>query len=58
MSEFDGVATPDDIFTLAAKRTGLTEIDSDSWRDGLTVMFDDLNNSAGVHAVGPRTRPR
>lgn len=52
MSEFDDVATPDDIFTLAAKRTGLTEIDSDSWRDGLTVMFDDLNTSAAFTPSG------
>jgi Sulfotransferase family len=52
MSEFDNVATPDDIFTLAAKRTGLTEIDSDSWRDGLTVMFDDLNTSAAFTPSG------
>ena len=52
MSEFDGVATPDDIFTLAAKRTGLTEIDSDSWRDGLAVMLDDLNNSAAFTPSG------
>jgi Sulfotransferase family len=52
MSEFDNVATPYDIFTLAAKRTGLTEIDSDSWRDGLTVMFDDLNTSAAFTPSG------
>jgi hypothetical protein len=52
MSEFDDVATPDDISTLAAKRTGLTEIDSDSWRDGLTVMFDDLNTSAAFTPSG------
>jgi hypothetical protein len=55
MSEFDDVTTPDDIFTLAAKRTGLNEIDSDSWRDGLTVMFDDLNN---LPAFTPSGRER
>jgi hypothetical protein len=55
MSEFDDVTTPEDIFTLAAKRTGLTEIDSDSWRDGLTVMFDDLNN---LPAFTPSGRER
>ncbi|WP_445161650.1 sulfotransferase family protein [Mycobacterium sp. Dal123C01] len=44
MSEYDNVAGADDVFKLAAQRTGLTEIDSDSWRDGLTVMFEDLNN--------------
>src|ERR1700743_1805083 len=45
MSEYDGIATPDDVFTLAAKRTGCTEIDSDSWRDGLSLMLDELNSS-------------
>jgi Sulfotransferase family len=52
MSEFDGVATPDDIFKLAANRTGLAEIDSDSWRDGLAIMLDDLNNSPAFTPFG------
>jgi hypothetical protein len=52
MSEYDNVASADDVFKLAAQRTGLTEIDSDSWRDGLTVMFDDLNNSPAFTPSG------
>src|SRR3984885_7500449 len=52
MSEFDNVASADDVFKLAAQRTGLTDIDSDSWRDGLTVMFDDLNNSPAFTPSG------
>jgi hypothetical protein len=34
MSEFDGLASADDVFKLAAQRTGLSEIDS-SWRGPL-----------------------
>ncbi|MDT5115207.1 MAG: hypothetical protein QOE30_946 [Mycobacterium sp.] len=52
MSEYDNVASADDVFKLAAQRTGLTEIDSDSWRAGLTVMFDDLNNSPAFTPSG------
>ena len=52
MSEFDGVATPDDVFKLAANRTGLAEIDSDSWRDGLAIMLDDLNSSPAFTPFG------
>lgn len=49
---YDNVASADDVFRLAAQRTGLTEIDSDSWQDGLTVMFDDLNNSPAFTRSG------
>lgn len=52
MAEFDNVATPDDVRELAAKRTGCSEIDSDSWRAGLEVMFDDLNNSPAFTPFG------
>jgi Sulfotransferase family len=52
MSEYDNVASADDVLKLAAQRTGLTEIDSDSWRAGLTVMFDDLNNSPAFTPSG------
>lgn len=45
-NNFDNVSTTDDVFKLAAQRTGLTEIDSDSWRDGLAIMLDELNSSA------------
>jgi hypothetical protein len=52
MSEFDNVATPDDVLKLAAQRTGLTETESDSWRDGLAIMLDDLNNSPAFTPYG------
>jgi Sulfotransferase family len=52
MSEFDNVATPDDLLKLAAQRTGLTETESDSWRDGLAIMLDDLNNSPAFTPYG------
>lgn len=45
MDEFDNVSTTDDIFELAAKRTGVSEIDSESWRDGLAIILDELNSS-------------
>jgi hypothetical protein len=52
MGEFDSITTADDLFKLAAQRTGLSEIDSDSWRDGLAVMLDDLNNSPAFTPFG------
>jgi hypothetical protein len=52
MSEFDNIATADDVFKLASQRTGLTEIDSDSWRDGLQLILDDLNNSPAFTPYG------
>lgn len=52
MSEFDGVATPDDILKIAAGRTGLTEVESDSWREGLEIIIDELNSSPGFTPAG------
>src|ERR1700733_2241222 len=52
MSEFDGMVTADDIFKLAAQRTGVSEIDSDSWRDGLALIVDEVNNSAAFTPPG------
>ena len=49
---FDNVSTTDDVFKLAAQRTGLTEIDSDSWRDGLAIMLDELNSSEAFTPFG------
>jgi hypothetical protein len=49
---FDNVSTTDDVFKLAAQRTGLTEIDSDSWRDGLAIMLDELNSSPAFTPFG------
>jgi hypothetical protein len=52
MGEFDNVATPDDILKLAAQRTGLTALDSDSWRDGLAIMIDEVNTSPAFTPSG------
>jgi hypothetical protein len=52
MSEFDGVATPDDILKIAAGRTGLTEVESDSWRDGLAILIDEVNTAPGFTPAG------
>jgi hypothetical protein len=52
MGEFDNIATPDDILKLAAQRTGLTALDSDSWRDGLAIMIDEVNTSPAFTPSG------
>jgi hypothetical protein len=52
VSEFDNVATPDDVLKLAAQRTGLTDIESDSWRDGLAVILDEVNTSPAFTPAG------
>ena len=45
MGELDDVATPDDVLKVVAQRTGLSDIDSDSWRAGLAIVLDEANNS-------------
>lgn len=52
MGDFDNIATADDVFELAAGRTGLTEIDSDSWREGLQLIVDELNTSPAFTPLG------
>jgi hypothetical protein len=52
VGEYDNVATADDVLKLAAQRTGLTEIDSDSWRDGLTIILDEVNSSPAFTPFG------
>jgi hypothetical protein len=52
VGEYDNLATADDVLKLAAQRTGLTEIDSDSWRDGLTIILDEINNSPAFTPFG------
>jgi hypothetical protein len=51
-NELANIATAEDVFKLAAKRTGVTEIDSDSWQDGLTIIVDEVNNSPAVTPFG------
>ena len=52
MNEFDHVATPDDLLEVAARRTGLTEMDSDSWREGLSILLDEVNESPAFTTAG------
>src|SRR5262249_60988598 len=52
MGEFDNLATTDDVLQLAAQRPGPTEIDSDSWRDGLTIILDEVNSSPAFTSFG------
>lgn len=35
--------TVDEVFARATSRTGLSEIDSDSWRDGLALVLDETS---------------
>jgi hypothetical protein len=52
VSEYDNITTPDDVFKLASQRTGLSEIDSDSWREGLAIILDELNTSSAFTPHG------
>jgi hypothetical protein len=45
VSTYDTVVGPDDLLDLARKRTGLTDIDSDSWREGAAIVLDEVNTS-------------
>jgi hypothetical protein len=45
VGELDDVATPDDVLKVVAQRTGLSDIDSGSWRPGLAMVLDEANNS-------------
>ncbi|MEV0671458.1 sulfotransferase [Mycobacterium sp. NPDC050441] len=52
MSEYDNVSTADDVLKLAAGKTGLSEVDSDSWREGLTILLDEINGSPAYSESG------
>ncbi|MBP2455319.1 sulfotransferase family protein [Mycolicibacterium lutetiense] len=52
MSEYDNISTPDDVLKLAAAKTGLSEVDSDSWREGLAIILDEINNSQAYSESG------
>ncbi|HUO37425.1 MAG TPA: sulfotransferase [Mycobacterium sp.] len=52
MSKFDSVSTPDDLVKLACRRTGLYEVDFDSWRPGLAILLEELNASSIVPPHG------
>jgi len=52
MSDFDSVTTPDDVLKIAALRTGLSDVYSDSWRDGLALIIDEVNTSPAFTPSG------
>jgi Sulfotransferase family len=52
VGHFDDVAVPDDVLKLAAERTGLSDIDSDSWRPGLAIVLDEVNTSPAFTPQG------
>jgi Sulfotransferase family len=52
MSDFDSVTTPDDVLKIASLRTGLSDVDSDSWRDGLALIIDEVNTSPAFTPFG------
>lgn len=55
MSELDHVTSPDDLLKLAQQRTGLADIDSDSWREGAALVVEEVNSSP---AYSPHGRER
>jgi hypothetical protein len=52
MSDLADIATPDDVLRVAAERTGLTEMDSDSWKAGLAIVLDEVTTSAAFSDQG------
>ena len=52
MSEYDDIKTPDDVLRLASQRTGLIDVDSDSWREGLAIILDEVNSSSAYTPSG------
>jgi len=52
VGEFDSVSAPDDVLKLAQQRTGLSEIDGQSWRPGLAILLEELNASLVVTPSG------
>lgn len=52
MSEFPTVSSSDDVLKLAQQKTGLHDIDSDSWRPGLDLLLEEVNTSSAFTAHG------
>ena len=52
MTTYDNLRTPDDVLALAREQTGLQDIESDSWREGLTIILDELNSSSAYSPGG------
>ncbi|MCV7031032.1 sulfotransferase family protein [Mycobacterium sherrisii] len=51
-NDLDNLATADDVLERASQRTGFGEIDSESWRPGLQLILDDVNNSPAFTPFG------
>jgi hypothetical protein len=52
MTTLDDIRTPDDVLKLAAERTGLTDLESDSWREGLAILLDEVTTSSAFTPAG------
>jgi Sulfotransferase family len=52
VNELDHVSAPDDVLKLAQQRTGLTDVDSDSWREGLAIILDEVNSEPAFTRQG------
>lgn len=51
-TNYDNIESADDVLKLAAQRTGLSEVDSDSWREGLQLIVDEVNGSPAFTPFG------
>ena len=52
MSDVDHISTADHALELARHRTGLTDIESDSWREGLTVLLEEMGVATTIAPRG------
>lgn len=43
--DYRAIRNPEDVLRLAQQRSGLHEIDSDSWREGLAILLDEIHSS-------------
>jgi hypothetical protein len=56
VSEYDNISTADDVLELAQQRTGLTDIESDAWREGLDVLLGVMNDNSSAFTPYGRER--
>jgi hypothetical protein len=52
VNELEHVTAPDDVLKLAQQRTGLIDIDSESWREGLAIILDEVNSEPAFTPQG------
>jgi len=56
VSEYDNISTVDEVLELARQRTGLTDIESDAWREGLDVLLGVMNDNSSAFTPYGRER--